>query len=108
VTEAGLGPSSPAAVTKAYDIVLWLVGHVGKFPRSHRFVLGERIETAMLDVLLLLVEAAYERDKIPLLRLARTDRSRAHQSREGPPAQESRRAHEEPGALALPATFLKD
>ncbi len=28
----------PAAVTKAYDVLLWLVTHVGKFPRSHRFV----------------------------------------------------------------------
>ncbi len=36
--------STPAAVTKAYDIVLWLVEHVGKFPRSHRFVLGDRLE----------------------------------------------------------------
>jgi hypothetical protein len=28
----------PAAVTKAYDVLLWLMNHVGKFPRSHRFV----------------------------------------------------------------------
>ena len=34
----------PAAVTKAYDLLLWLIDHVGKFPRSHRFVLGDRIE----------------------------------------------------------------
>ena len=37
----------PAAIIKAYDILLWLIGHVGKFPRSHRFVPGERIETRM-------------------------------------------------------------
>lgn len=36
--------SLPAAVTKAYDVLLWLIGHVGKFRRSHRFVLGDRIE----------------------------------------------------------------
>ncbi|MEW6545208.1 MAG: diversity-generating retroelement protein Avd, partial [Nitrospirota bacterium] len=41
-----------------------------KFPRSHRFILGERIETAILTVLMLLVEAAYTRDKIPLLQRA--------------------------------------
>ena len=63
-------PAAPAAVTKAYDLLLWLINHVGKFPRSHRFVLGERIETAMLNVLMLLVEAAYERDKVSLLRRA--------------------------------------
>jgi len=26
----------PAAVTKAYDLLLSVIGHVGKFPRSHR------------------------------------------------------------------------
>jgi hypothetical protein len=31
---------NPSAVTKAYDIVRWLINHVGKFPRSHRFVLA--------------------------------------------------------------------
>jgi hypothetical protein len=41
----------PSAVTKAYDALLWLMGHVSKFPRSHRFVLGDRIESRMLAVL---------------------------------------------------------
>ncbi len=40
-----LSGSPPPAVTKAYDILLWLVNHVGKFPRSHRFVLGDRLIT---------------------------------------------------------------
>jgi hypothetical protein len=62
--------SLPSVVTKAYDLLLWLINHVGKFPRSHRFVLGERVETAMLDVLMLLVEASYERQKLPLLQRA--------------------------------------
>lgn len=35
------------AVTKAYDVLRWLINHLGKFPRSHRFVLGERIESRM-------------------------------------------------------------
>jgi hypothetical protein len=49
----------PTAVTKAYDVLLWLINHVGKFPRSHRFVLGDRIESRMLSVLESLVLAAY-------------------------------------------------
>lgn len=53
----------PSAVTKAYDIVRWLMGHVGKFPRSHRYALGERIEQRMLTVLEHLVRAAYLREK---------------------------------------------
>lgn len=56
-------PSLPAAVTKAYDLVLWIIQHVGKFPRSHRFVLGDRIENRMLTVLELLLRASYSREK---------------------------------------------
>ena len=52
----------PTVVSDAYELLKWLVDHVCKFPRSHRFVLGERIETAMLDLVLLLVEAAYQRE----------------------------------------------
>ena len=52
----------PTVVSDAYEFLKWLVDHVGKFPRSHRFVLGERIETAMLNLLMFLVEAAYQRE----------------------------------------------
>ncbi len=52
----------PTVVSDAYELLKWLIDHVGKFPRSHRFVLGERIETAMLDLLMFLIEAAYQRD----------------------------------------------
>ena len=31
-------------ITKTYDLILWMVGRIAKFPRSHRFVLGERME----------------------------------------------------------------
>ena len=63
----------PAAVTKAYDLVLWLVNHVGKFPRSHRFVLGERIETKMLTVVELLIRATYSREKKSYLEQANVE-----------------------------------
>ncbi len=33
-------------ITKTYDLILWSCNHTGKFPRNHRFVLGERIERA--------------------------------------------------------------
>ncbi|MCA9464196.1 MAG: diversity-generating retroelement protein Avd [Nitrospira sp.] len=55
--------SLPPAVVKAYDLLLWVMNHVSKFPRSHRFVLGERIETKMLAILELLIEAAFSRHK---------------------------------------------
>jgi len=31
-------------ITKTYDLILWSCNHTSRFPRSHRFVLGERIE----------------------------------------------------------------
>lgn len=72
MTEEGTA-SLPAAVTKAYDVLLWLITHVGKFPRSHRFVLGDRIESRMLSLLESLVLAAYARDKREHLRQANGD-----------------------------------
>lgn len=65
--------TNPSAVIKAYEIVRWLIGHVGKFPRSHRFVLGERIESRMLGVVELLIRAAYSQDKKAPLTQANTD-----------------------------------
>ena len=38
-------------ITKTYDFILWSSNHTGKFPRNHRFVLGERIERNLYDVL---------------------------------------------------------
>jgi hypothetical protein len=59
-----------SAVTKTYDLTLWLLPHVGKFDRQHRFTLGNRLEEGVLEVLELLVEASYTREKQPLLRRA--------------------------------------
>ncbi len=33
-----------AVLQKTYDLVKWACVPIGKFPRSHRFTLGERIE----------------------------------------------------------------
>ncbi len=60
-------PAPVTVVPKAYDLVLWLIPRVGEFPRSQRFVLGERIESAALELLDTLVEAQYRRDKVHLL-----------------------------------------
>ena len=29
-------------ITKTYDLILWSCNHTSRFPRQHRFVLGER------------------------------------------------------------------
>jgi len=58
------------AVPKLYDVIMWLMGRVEKFPRSHKFTLGERSVNLALDILALLIEATYTRDRLRLLRKA--------------------------------------
>ena len=55
--------STPQAVQACHEILIWLVPHLDKFPRVRRFTLGERLESALLEVLELLVQAAYTRGK---------------------------------------------
>ena len=38
-------------ITKTYDFILWSCNHTGKFPRNHRFVLGEGIERNLHNLL---------------------------------------------------------
>lgn len=47
------------ALEAHYRFVLWLVPAVERFPRSHKFLLGDRIQSAALDVLERLIEATY-------------------------------------------------
>jgi hypothetical protein len=58
----GMGTEVPA-VTKLYDIILWLFPHMEKFPRTHKFTIGDRMATLLLDTLEELLEAAYSREK---------------------------------------------
>lgn len=57
----------PLIITKAYDLILYLVPQVAKFPRQQRYTLGERLESMVLDFLSLLIEARYTRNKRSLL-----------------------------------------
>lgn len=52
---------------KMYQFVLWLIPTVDKFPRAQKFLLGDRLQGAALDVLEGLVEAAYTRARAPIL-----------------------------------------
>ena len=57
-----------AAVEAHYQFLLWLLPTVEKFPKSHKFTLGDRIETIALNVLEALIEATYTRDRADALR----------------------------------------
>jgi four helix bundle protein len=48
---------------KTYDFMLWLHPIVNKFPKSQRFILGQRIENKTLDIVHSIIEANAERNK---------------------------------------------
>lgn len=46
------------------QFLLWLMPTIERFPRSQKFLLGDRIQTTALDVLEALIEATYTRDRV--------------------------------------------
>ncbi len=54
-------------INKTYDLIVWTVNHTSRFPRNHRHVLGVRIEQHLYDVLELLIEAKFSRQRRALL-----------------------------------------
>ena len=61
------GQEELIVITKTYDFILWSCNHTGKFPRTHRFVLGGRIERNLYDLLEILIRAKYSHQRQPLL-----------------------------------------
>ena len=49
------------ALESHFRFLAWLVPTVERFPRSQKFLLGDRIQTSALDVLERLIEATYTR-----------------------------------------------
>ena len=43
---------------KAYEMMVWLMGRTGKFPKNQRFLMAKRMENAALDLYEGLTEAA--------------------------------------------------
>jgi len=50
-------------VADFYDFTLWLIHHVEKFPRHHRYSLGRDIEARLQSILALLLKAKYSKSK---------------------------------------------
>src|SRR6516225_6638075 len=57
-------------IIKTCDSILWSCNHTSRFPRNHRFVLGERIERNLYDLLETLIRAKHTRQRQPLLEQA--------------------------------------
>ena len=62
--------STGAALEAHYRFVVWLVPTLERFPRSQKFLLGDRIQHTALDVLERLIEATYTRHRGGQLTLA--------------------------------------
>ena len=60
----------PKAVQDCHSLITWLIPLLDNFPRNRRFTLGERLESGLLDILELLVEAAYSKNKADTLKRA--------------------------------------
>ena len=54
-------------INKFYELLIWTAKHVAKFPRSHKFTLGDRLQIRMQEVLETLITAKYRRDRLELL-----------------------------------------
>ena len=65
-TRSNSARSTGAALESHYHFVLWLIPTVDRFPRSQKFLLGDRIQSTALDVLERLVEATYTRRGLTL------------------------------------------
>ncbi len=59
-----------AIYQKTYDFMLWLHPVVNKFPKSQRFVLGQRIENKTIDLIHAFIVANAAREKYALLAAA--------------------------------------
>jgi hypothetical protein len=55
------------ALEAMYRFLLWLIPTIDKFPRSQKFVLGDRIEAAALDVLHALIAVTYTKGRDAML-----------------------------------------
>lgn len=64
------------AVEATYGFLLWLIPTVEKFPRSQKFLLGDRMQNTALDLLETLVDATYTRQRRDLLNRANLDLER--------------------------------
>jgi len=65
------GNDAPLVLVKWYAYAKWTLERVESFPKSQRFILGQRLANHVMDVLELLVCASYAREsKSELLRRA--------------------------------------
>ena len=55
-------------IQKTYDLILWYIPLLNKLPRSHKFILGDKIAVNLYNLLENLVRARFSRDKTLILK----------------------------------------
>lgn len=60
-------------IQRVYDLILWYVPRLNKFPRDHKFMIGDRIQNALYGLLEGLIRARYVQDKLFLLEALNTE-----------------------------------
>ena len=73
--ERGAEPATLAL--RMEDLTLWVLQRVAKFPRDHKFTVGDRLTETCLDIAALLVEATFTHNKLDLLANASRGLTRA-------------------------------
>jgi hypothetical protein len=63
-------PAAPVIALRMEQLLVWVVERVAKFPREHKFTVGDRLIETCLNVMECLVEASLQREKHKLLALA--------------------------------------
>ncbi|MFH1429136.1 MAG: diversity-generating retroelement protein Avd [Candidatus Margulisiibacteriota bacterium] len=54
-------------VEKHYKLIIWMLPKIANFPKDQRFLLADRIERILLDILEMLIEAVYTKQKKEIL-----------------------------------------
>ena len=54
-------------VEKHYKLILWMLPKIANFPKDQRFLLADRIEKILLDILEMLIGAVYSKAKRDIL-----------------------------------------
>ncbi len=58
---------SLSIIQHTYDLILWFVPRVNKFPRDHKFIIGDRIQHTLYDLLTHLIRARFALDRLAAL-----------------------------------------
>jgi len=66
-TLGNAGNGAGNVLTKIHDLLLYSIPQLAKMPRDQKYLLGDRIETKMLEVLEHAIRASYRKDKRPHL-----------------------------------------